>query len=140
MKHHYNQFNPLERRPFRFKNAVHKFFCPLCRSERAISCSHRMSGQNYLQLALSSAVVSMALYPFMGLRSLFSFFVLWAGFELTIRYLFRKEIPCPYCGFDASWYKKDVKVARKLVDEFWQAQEASQVELEGDEVEQTQAI
>ena len=36
---------------------------------------------------------------------------------------YRKEIPCPHCGFDASWYKKDVKIARRLVKEFWDKQE-----------------
>ena len=30
-----------------------------------------------------------------------------------------KQISCPHCGFDATWYKRDVKVARQLVKDFW---------------------
>ena len=37
--------------------------------------------------------------------------------------MLKSEIPCPYCGFDASWYKKDVKIARKKVQEFWKKKE-----------------
>lgn len=37
---------------------------------------------------------------------------------------YRKEIPCPHCGFDASWYKKDVKVARRLVAAYWSEKNA----------------
>ena len=63
----------------------------------------------------------MALWPIMSGRSLFSFFFYWAGFEGVRRLLFRKEIPCPHCGFDASWYKRDVKMAKQLVHNFWDA-------------------
>lgn len=55
----------------------------------------------------------------MSLRGVFSFFVYLAAFEWVRRANYRKEIPCPHCGFDASWYKKDVKVARKLVANYW---------------------
>lgn len=63
--------------------------------------------------------VSACLYPLMELKGIFSFFVVWGAFEAALRVNFRKEVPCPHCGFDASWYKKDVKVARQKVDEFW---------------------
>ena len=33
--------------------------------------------------------------------------------------LYRKEIACPYCGFDATWYRRDVKKANELVKDFW---------------------
>ncbi len=52
-------------------------------------------------------------------KGAFSFFLVWAFFEAALRLNFRKEVPCPHCGFDASWYKKDVNVARRKVDEFW---------------------
>jgi hypothetical protein len=58
-------------------------------------------------------------YPIMSFRGVFSFFVFLAGFELVRRVNYRKDIPCPHCGFDASWYKKDVKVARRLVADYW---------------------
>ena len=63
---------------------------------------------------------------------LFSLFVIWALFELFIRTLFRREIPCPHCGFDASWYRKDVKMARRLVKDFWENEASDSTEPEID--------
>lgn len=39
-------------------------------------------------------------------------------FESIHSSLYRKELRCPFCGFDPSWYKKDVKFARQKVEEF----------------------
>lgn len=58
-------------------------------------------------------------YPYAGGKSLPIFFVFWAVFDIGIRLRFKREIPCPHCGFDATWYKRDVKVARRKVKEFW---------------------
>jgi hypothetical protein len=65
---------------------------------------------------------------------MFIFFPLWMGFEWVRRALFSRGIPCPHCGFDASWYKRDVKVARRLVSDFWSDQEAPEEEFLGGEV------
>jgi hypothetical protein len=59
------------------------------------------------------------LYPFFKVESFIVFFAVWGSFELAIRSDFKKQVPCPHCGFDATWYKKDVKVARQKVAEFW---------------------
>lgn len=59
------------------------------------------------------------LWPLMGVKSFFVFFIVWGIFEAALRVVFKKEIPCPHCGFDATWYKKDVKVARDKVKVFW---------------------
>ena len=48
--------------------------------------------------------------------------------EVYKRLNFRKEIPCPHCGFDASWYKRDVKVARKLVERHWETSQPMEAE------------
>ena len=68
------------------------------------------------------------LYPFLGFRSVVVFFLVLGGMEFSIRVLFKKEIPCPHCGFDATWYKKDVKVARQKVKEFWDKKNSDTVE------------
>jgi len=60
-------------------------------------------------------------HSFMKERMLFWPVVVWAAFEAIYKIFFRKEIPCPHCGFDATWYKKDVKVSRRLVEEFWES-------------------
>jgi hypothetical protein len=71
--------------------------------------------------------VGALLFPFMGLKCFFIFFVFWAAFELSVRTDYKKQVPCPHCGFDATWYKKDVKVARQLVKDFWDQKNTSEV-------------
>jgi transcription elongation factor Elf1 len=110
---------PLEKRVYRYKNAATNFFCPLCRTERAVTTSPRLSLKNYAQITLTSIVLGAALYPLMEVRSFFVFFVVWTVFELTVRSDFKKQVPCPHCGFDATSYKKDVRVARQEVKDFW---------------------
>lgn len=116
---------PLERRPFRLKRPAMRFFCPLCRTERSISTRPRLSTWNYVQIVIASVFFFMVLFPFMEWNSFYIFFMLWIGAEAAVRLRFKKEIPCPHCGFDATWYKRDVKVARKLVGQFWDKQEGS---------------
>jgi hypothetical protein len=129
--------NPLTHRTFVHKNPAMKFFCPLCRTQRAMTNKLKLSKMNFAQIVLITGAVMAALYPIMGLKSLFTFFVVWFSFEASARMRFRKEIACPHCGFDASWYKRDVKVARRLVHEFWdqRGEGAAQVAPEQEEAE-----
>ncbi|MEH0862094.1 hypothetical protein [Halobacteriovorax sp. DPLXC-1] len=115
-----NSFNPLESRTYKFKKAHIEFFCPLCRTQRAVVTNPHLDAKNYLQIFMLTVVTTAILYPFMSFAGVFSFFLYWAGFEATLRLTFKKEIPCPHCGFDASWYKKDVRIAKAKVKEFWQ--------------------
>lgn len=117
----------LENRVYKYKNPARRFFCPLCRTERGITVSPRLTRKNYLQIFLTSLVMGAALYPFMGVRSFFIFFVNWAVFEIAVRSDFKKQVPCPHCGFDATQYKKNVKVAREQVKEFWSKKQAPEV-------------
>ncbi|MBL6988439.1 MAG: hypothetical protein ISR65_01600 [Bacteriovoracaceae bacterium] len=128
------QHNPLELAVYKYKKVSSYFFCPLCRCERAFTRSPRLSKMNYVHILLTTAILVLILYPIMQYRALIVFFVVWGGFELVIRALFRKEIPCPYCGFDASWYKRDIKKTRQLVKEFWdkKQQVTDEVELDVD--------
>lgn len=108
-------------RPYKFKNAHLEFFCPLCRVERAVVTSPHLNSKNFLQIFLLTGAITACTYSIWELRGIFSFFAIWAGFEAVLRVNFRKAIPCPHCGFDASWYKKDVKVAQSKVQDFWMA-------------------
>lgn len=110
---------PLVSRVYKYKNKASQFFCPLCRTERGISVSPRLTKKNYVQVLLTSIVVGSMLYPFFGVESFVIFFAILGGFELAIRSDFKKQVACPHCGFDATWYKRDVKVARQLVKDFW---------------------
>lgn len=110
---------PLVSRVYKYKNQASTFFCPLCRSERGISISPRLTKKNYLQILLTSIVLGSFLFPFIGVKCFFIFFVSWGVFELAVRTDYKKQIACPHCGFDATWYKRDVKVARQIVKDFW---------------------
>lgn len=110
---------PLVSRVFKYKNKSRNFFCPLCRTERNVNASPRLTTKNHIQIILTSIVLGAMLYPFFGVESFIVFFVLRGGFELAIRSDFKKQMPCPHCGFDATLYKRDVRVARQKVAEFW---------------------
>lgn len=110
---------PLVTRVYKYKNKSRNFFCPLCRTERNVNASSKLTKKNYAQIFLTSVVVGAMLFPFFGVESAAIFFLIWGVFELAIRSDFKKQVACPHCGFDASWYKKDVRVARQKVAEFW---------------------
>ena len=110
---------PLVNRVYKYKNKSRNFFCPLCRTERNVNASPRLTKKNLLQIVLTSIVLGSLLYPFFGVESFVVFFAIWGVFELAIRSDFKKQVACPHCGFDATWYKKDVRVARQKVAEFW---------------------
>jgi len=113
-------FAPLETRLYKFKKPAMKFFCPLCRTERAFTIRPSLNAKHHIQIALISLCLMGLTHSFMGWRAFFWFFFVWSAFELAVRILFKREIPCPHCGFDASWYKRDVVKARSKVEEFWQ--------------------
>ncbi|MBY0413029.1 MAG: hypothetical protein K2Q18_02635 [Bdellovibrionales bacterium] len=110
---------PLVSRVYKYKNKSQNFFCPLCRTERNVSTSPRLTKKNLVQIVLTSIILAAAIYPIFKVESFIVFFAVWGIFELAIRSDFKKQVPCPHCGFDATWYKKDVKVARQKVAEFW---------------------
>ena len=59
-----------------------------------------------------------AVYPFINWKGVMSLPLVWVLFESIHKSLYRKDLSCPYCGFDPKWYKKDVKLARQKVEEF----------------------
>lgn len=108
-----------KKRFFKVKNANKNFLCALCKSPRQMKYAKNLTEFNYIQIVLLSAFLSWLLYPVMGLKALSLVLVIWPIFEVTNKMLYRREIPCPYCGFDATWYRRDVKVAKRKVEDFW---------------------
>ena len=109
-----------ENRKFtKVKNPKKQFLCALCKAPREMRYSKHLSERNYLQMIIISLCLMAVLFPLMRFNAAFIIFVVWPAFELVNKFLYRKEIPCPYCGFDATWYRRDVRIARKKVEEFW---------------------
>lgn len=71
------------------------------------------------QILLISVTLTWIFFPIIGPEAVFAVFLVWPIFEMVNKLLYRKEIPCPYCGFDATWYRRDVKKANELVKSFW---------------------
>lgn len=109
----------LVKKVFHYKKPHMSFYCPLCATPRSLSVRAHMGHWNHLQLSVATAFIAYLLSPLMEWRGLYLYFFFWAIWEGTLRLLRRKEVPCPHCGFDASWYKRDVKEARRRVEEFW---------------------
>jgi predicted RNA-binding Zn-ribbon protein involved in translation (DUF1610 family) len=114
-----------KKRTYHLKNPAFKFLCPLCGVARAFAHSSHMSAKNFLQLATAALCFVMLAYPYWGMRSLLCIFFFWAIQETTIKLSHRRHIPCPDCGFDAVWYKRDVKKAKQLVQKFWEQTSAA---------------
>jgi predicted RNA-binding Zn-ribbon protein involved in translation (DUF1610 family) len=116
--------SPLDSRPYKIRKPQTMFFCPLCSTQRALRYSARLNQRQYIQVLITSLVLMMGFFPLMGERVFFWPLVVWGVMEGMNKLMFRKEVPCPHCGFDATWYKKDVRVAKRLVKEFWQRRDA----------------
>lgn len=116
-----NQTNPLSsRRFYKVKKPKNTFICALCSAERQTKYSKNLSFHNYLQIVLVSVTLSWLLFNIIGPKSIFAIFLVWPAFDIANKLLYRKEIPCPHCGFDATWYRRDVNVANQKVKDFWQ--------------------
>lgn len=99
------------------KNAK-ECFCALCRSPRKLRYSRHLSSLNYGQILVLTIVFTAAAYPWLDWKGAISLPVIWGLFESIHKSLYRKDLSCPYCGFDPKWYKKDVRLARQKVEEF----------------------
>jgi len=111
----------LETRTYVAKKPSLEFYCPLCRSKRYFQYRPHLSRRQYVQVLLATMVVSLATFSLTSWRCFIFFFIFWSIVEFFNRCLLRKEVPCPYCGFDAAVYRRDVKQAKADVQAFWQA-------------------
>lgn len=93
-------------------------YCALCRTPRQVRYSRQLTALHYAQITLFTVIISWAFFPWLEFKSLGSFFILWAVFEFTQKTLYRRDLKCKSCGFDPTWYKRDVKVARRQVEEY----------------------
>jgi hypothetical protein len=93
-------------------------FCALCRSPRKLRYSRYLSSANYAQIFILTLVVAAISFPWLDWKGALSLPIVWGIFESFHKSLYRKDLKCPFCGFDPKWYRKDVKLARLKVEEF----------------------
>jgi len=100
------------------KKSFRECFCALCSTPRRLRYLRHLSKFHYSQILILSISFTALTYPLLSWKGLISLPIIWALFEGIHKSLYRKELKCPYCGFDPTWYKKDVKFARQKVEEF----------------------
>ena len=93
-------------------------FCAHCRSPRKLRYSRRLQSRHYTQIFVLAFCFTAATYPWLDWKGIGSLPIIWATFDSIYKSLYRKDLKCPFCGFDPTWYKKDVKISRKQVQDF----------------------
>lgn len=104
------------------KQAPWMFYCPLCRSQRALPCPPQPSGRKHgLQIGLTAAIFTLVTWHWFAWKGFVSFFPMWVAFEAIYRTKVRGTLNCSHCGFDPYLYMVDVKRARNEVESHWKA-------------------
>ncbi|HXH76124.1 MAG TPA: hypothetical protein VNJ08_14230 [Bacteriovoracaceae bacterium] len=93
-------------------------FCALCRTPRKLRYPRHLSFMNYFQILIMAVGLGAVAFPWIGVRAVIVLPIIWVIFEGMHKSLYRKDLKCPFCGFDPTWYKKDVNLARRKVEEF----------------------
>jgi hypothetical protein len=94
----------------------HEVFCVLCGTPRKMWVSSaKLTSLQHIQTVLFSVFLAWALFPLIGIASLFLYPFVWAAADLGKKALFRRGAQCKSCGFDAVTYKKDIRKAKEIV-------------------------
>ncbi len=113
------------------KSHVRDCFCALCRTPRKLRYTRSIQSRHYLQILVLALVATAGFSPWFAWKGIFSLPIIWIIFDSSYKSLYRKDLKCPYCGFDPAWYKKDVKFTRQKVEEFLKANPDSPVAQRG---------
>lgn len=100
------------------KVAKRDCYCALCRSPRKMNYQRHLSPIHYLQMTLLTIVLTWLMFDWLEWKTLGSFFFIWATYEFARKLLYRRELKCTVCGFDPTWYKRDVRIARRHVEDY----------------------
>ena len=98
---------------------IFEFYCPVCSTPKRLPFKPRPQPRHYLQIALTSLMVTLATWPIFGAKGFVCFIPLWATFETVYRLRVRKRMQCGSCAFDPYLYLVDVQKARAQVDAHW---------------------
>ncbi len=90
-----------------------EFFCPFCKLKRRLPYRPQPGGFRQIsQVVLTTALVTLASWPWFDWKGVVSFVPLWGVFEIIYRSRLRTALVCQNCGFDPYLYLTDVKKAR----------------------------
>jgi hypothetical protein len=99
---------------------VWTFYCPQCRAaRRADTHPDPARFENFARVGLSALVFMICTWNWFAWKGVFSFFPIWAVFEIVHRSRVRGMLACPHCGFDPYLYLVDVKLARSEIEAHW---------------------
>lgn len=101
------------------------FICALCSTNRSMRYSKNLKFVHYLQIVIIVSSLTLLFWSTFAINTLLVAPVVWSLFETTNKLLYRRDVPCPNCGFDATWYRRDVKIAKNKVEQFWLSKEQS---------------
>ncbi len=113
------------------KSHTRDCFCALCRTPRKLRYTRSIQSRHYFQILVLTLVATASLSPWFAWKGVLSLPIIWIIFDSSYKSLYRKDLKCPFCGFDPAWYKKDVKFTRQKVEEFLKANPESPVALRG---------
>ena len=113
------------------KSHTRDCFCALCRTPRKLRYTRSIQSRHYFQILVLTLVAAAGLSPWFAWKGVISLPIIWIIFDSSYKSLYRKDLKCPYCGFDPAWYKKDVNFTRQKVEEFLKANPESPVALRG---------
>lgn len=96
------------------------YFCPMCRTSRSLPASPKSGTfKQFVQIGLTTLVLTLALWPWMGPKGLVFFVPIWAIFETFHRIWARAMVRCKVCGFDPYLYVVSRERAMAEFDEHW---------------------
>jgi hypothetical protein len=93
-------------------------YCALCRSPRRVRYSRNLKAQHYGQILVLTIVLTACTFPWLQFKGFVALPLIWAIFESIHKSLYRRDLKCQYCGFDPTWYKKEIRLARQQVEDF----------------------
>jgi hypothetical protein len=98
------------------------YFCPMCRTSRSLPASPKSGTfKQFVQIALTTLVLTLALWPWVGAKGLVFFVPIWAVFETFHRIWARAMVRCKVCGFDPYLYVVSRERAMAEFDDHWRA-------------------
>jgi hypothetical protein len=95
------------------------YFCPLCKVTRRLAYQPRLSARHFVQVGLTSAVLTLLTWSWFSWKGIVSFIPLWIAFEMIFRSRMRADFLCSNCGFDPYLYLTDLDRAREGIEKHW---------------------